>query len=88
VSSEPLNPGRLNPEPLDPEPLNPYNMFRFKCIKYSFVFSAFVLPFFCSIFLISCAHYPTIPEIENVEKTIEEKEAPESENIGETPYGD
>ncbi|MEA1867324.1 MAG: polysaccharide biosynthesis/export family protein [Thermodesulfobacteriota bacterium] len=58
-------------------------MSKFNCIKYSFVFSMFVLAFFCSIFFLSCARYPTIPEIENVEKTIEEEEPPESENIGE-----
>ena len=43
----------------------------------------FILTFFCSIFLLSCARYPTIPEIEKVEKTIEEEESSEIENIGE-----
>ena len=59
-------------------------MSKFNCIKHSPVFSAFALTFFCSIFFLSCARYPTIPEIENVEKIIiEEEEASEIENIGE-----
>jgi hypothetical protein len=59
-------------------------MSEFNCIKHSPVLSLFVLALFCSIFLLSCARYPTIPEIENVEKTIIEKEeASEIENIGE-----
>ena len=57
-------------------------MSRFKCIEHSPVFVIFVLTFICSIFFLSCARYPTIPEIENVEKTIAEEEAPEGENIG------
>jgi polysaccharide export outer membrane protein len=52
-------------------------MSRFKRIKHSPVFVVFVLAFLCS-----CARYPTIPEIEKVEKTIAEEEAPEMENIG------
>jgi polysaccharide export outer membrane protein len=40
------------------------------------------LTFICFVFLLSCARYPTIPEIENVEKTIAEEETPEMENIG------
>jgi polysaccharide biosynthesis/export protein len=55
----------------------------FKRIKPDTVFGNLVLTFFCSVFLLSCARYPTIPEIENVEKTIEEEEASETENIGE-----
>ncbi|MEA3386356.1 MAG: SLBB domain-containing protein [Thermodesulfobacteriota bacterium] len=58
-------------------------MSEFNYIKHSPVFGFFVLVFFCSIFLLSCARYPTIPEIENVEKTIEEEEPPGSENINE-----
>lgn len=57
-------------------------MSRFKRIKRSPVFIIFVLAFICSVFLLSCARYPTIPEIEKVEKTIAEEETPESENIG------
>ena len=56
-------------------------MSKFNCIKHSPVFVIFF--FLCSIFFLSCARYPTIPEIESVEKTIVEEEAPESENIGE-----
>jgi len=58
-------------------------MSKFNYIKHSPVFGIFVLAFFCSIFFLSCARYPTIPEIENVEKTIEKEEPPESENINE-----
>lgn len=61
----------------------PINMSIIKYIKYSFIFVIFFLTFLCFIFLLSCARYPTIPEIENVEKTIEEQEPFESENIGE-----
>lgn len=53
-------------------------MSRFKYITYSLVFVISILTFLCS-----CARYPTIPKIENVEKTIAEEELPESENIGE-----
>ncbi len=53
-------------------------MSRFKYITYSLVFVISFLTFLCS-----CARYPTIPEIENIEKIIEEEELPENENIGE-----